>query len=59
MYATFPVHFLVFAVILAVFIPAFAQVLLSSPRYRDRLNVWSVLLGRHQVAMNIPPARLS
>ena len=39
MYVTFLVHSFVFAAILAVFIPTFAQVLLSSPRCHDRLNV--------------------
>jgi len=56
---TFLIHSLVFAVILAVFIPAFAQALLSSPRCHDRLSLWSVLLCQRRVAMNMPPVRLS
>jgi len=43
----------------AVFIPAFAQVLLSSPWCNDTLNVWSVLLAQPRVTMNIPPVSLS
>ena len=39
MYVTFLVHFLVFAVILAVSILASAQVLLSSPWCNDTLDV--------------------
>jgi len=43
MYVTFLVDSLIFAAILAVFIPAFAQVSLSCPWCHDRLNLWSVL----------------